>query len=144
MAGSRRSHARASLGWAFLSALILLTDVSIPYVIFLGYGVQPPFLLVLAVVATAALGGIASQSPGGVAATEAILISLFVRAGFAIQISLGVTLLSRLLGFYLFTLVGWGMALRLGVRATVSTDATAPGEGAEPPSSDATPPRAKD
>lgn len=111
----KRGYALRSAEWAAWSLAILVTDVAILQVLFWGYGVDVAFLLIVGLLAVATLGGVASQAPGGLGATEAILVALFANIGVSATIALGVTLLARLFTFYLFTVVGWILTVRAGL-----------------------------
>jgi uncharacterized protein (TIRG00374 family) len=105
----------AALSWTGLTIAILLLDVITFSVLFAGLGISIPFLLVLAVVAVGALGGVFSQVPGGIGTTEAIYVFLFSSLGVLPAVALTVALVARFVGFYLFTVVGWVSMTRTGL-----------------------------
>lgn len=112
-----RSHDLRSVGlWVLLSVVVLITDTSILYLLFEGGGVHVPFITVAAVIGLGTLGGVASQTPGGMGATEGLFVYLFAYAGVPPAMSLAVTVVSRFLSFYIFTIAGWIPANRVGLR----------------------------
>jgi len=115
LSGSGRSIAGASLAWAALSVLILAVDVGIVQVLLYSLGQAPHFLLTLAVIAVGTLGGIASQAPGGLGSTEAIVVFLFTQVGVSPAAGFAAIVLARGFGFYAFTAVGWLLATRQGI-----------------------------
>ena len=106
-----------SLRWVAMSIAILLVDVLIPFALFLSLSIAVSFPAVLIVIAVGALVGVVSQVPGGLGATEIVYIFLFVQIGVPAAASVAVTLMTRLMGFYSFTVLGWILVWKSGVRA---------------------------
>lgn len=117
-----RLPAVASVSWAVMSVVITLVDVSILYWILWGVGAPMDYLLVLALVGAGTLAGIASQVPGGIGTTEAVYVFLLNRIGVPAADALAAAVVSRLMSFYLFTLVGWVLLARtsVGLREAVA------------------------
>jgi hypothetical protein len=108
---TRRSALVANL---LLSFAMWSTSYLKTYLIFLALGVNAPFLLVMAVKTVAILVGMASFLPGGVGATEAMMVALFAGAGIEGSAALAGILLSRAI-YYSFAL-GLGYACLLWLR----------------------------
>jgi uncharacterized protein (TIRG00374 family) len=86
-----------------LSYLIWFMVFLKTYLIFLAFGQEVSILLVVSVEAISILLGIMSLLPGGLGATEIIMIALFRSAGVGVELATAVTIVSRGI-FYAFSL----------------------------------------
>jgi len=92
--------------WLLLSIVILLINFLIPYTLFISIGINIPFTTVIFANIVGTLLGLLSQSPGGLVATEGIMIYIYSNFGVPIENALSVVLIGRSL-FYLYLMIGW-------------------------------------
>ena len=112
IAGQRRVLLNLLLSFAMWSTSYLKT-----YLVFLALGINAPFLLIMAVKTVSILVGMASFLPGGVGATEAMMVALFAGAGIEGSAALAGILLSRAI-YYSFALaLGYVCLLWLRLKA---------------------------
>jgi hypothetical protein len=108
---TRRDVLAANL---LLSFAMWSTSYLKTYLVFQALGIDAPLLLVTAVKTVSILAGMASFLPGGIGATEAVMVALFAAAGVEGSAALAGILLSRAI-YYSFAL-GMGYACLLWLK----------------------------
>ncbi|MBI4173268.1 MAG: flippase-like domain-containing protein [Candidatus Aenigmarchaeota archaeon] len=89
------------------SLCVWLVDGLIVYTVFLAFGLQPSYLIVLFVIAVSVLIGIASSLPGGIGSSDAISAVLYsTLLSLPLSTAAALALVSRLFGIWLTIVIG--------------------------------------
>ena len=109
-----KKRVQISFEWVLISIIILFVDSAIFVILFMAFQCNMAISKVFFVLALSTLVGLISQTPGGIVTTEGSSIFLFTELGASPEISLGVTIMARLMGYYAFSLVGFLFAVKEG------------------------------
>jgi len=89
-----------------LSFLLWLLEILRVYLIFAAFGANAPILVIAEVFIVATLIGMLPLLPGGLGAIEGIMIILYSAAGIPPSISAAVTVVERLISFWMTSILG--------------------------------------
>ncbi len=92
------------------SLLYWILNFAVSYFLFLSFGVQISFLLVVAVFSLGNIVGDFSPSPGGIGLIEGIMIIAYSILGVNLTVAVAVSLLTRII-FYFFSIFLGGISL---------------------------------
>lgn len=111
---SPKKRVQISFEWLVISMIILFINAIIFIILFMAFQCNMALSKVFFVLALSTLVGVISQTPGGIVTTEGSSIFLFTELGAPPEISFGVTIIGRLIGYYTFLVVGFLFSLKEG------------------------------
>src|SRR3972149_7353891 len=92
-----------------LSFIYWMLNFAASYFLFLSFGIQVSFLLVIVVISIGNLVGDFSPTPGGIGLIEGIMIVTYSLLGVSLSVAVAVSLLSRII-FYFFSILLGGLS----------------------------------
>ena len=89
-----------------LSFLIWFFEILRVYVVFLAFGVNLSFVVIGEVFIVASLVGMIPLLPGGLGAVDGLMAFLYSKAGTSLSLTAPVTLIERVISFWMATIIG--------------------------------------
>ena len=89
-----------------LSFLIWFFEILRVYVVFSAFGLTLNFAVIAEVFIVASLVGMIPILPGGLGAVDSLMAVLYSKAGIAISLTAPITLIERLISFWMATIIG--------------------------------------
>ena len=89
-----------------LSFLIWIFEILRVYVVFLAFGASLNVIVIGEVFIIASLVGMIPLLPGGLGAIDGVMISFYSKAGISLSLAAPVTLIERLISFWMATIIG--------------------------------------
>lgn len=89
-----------------LSFLIWVLEIMRVYVVFLAFGATLNVIVIGEVFIIASLVGMIPLLPGGLGAVDGIMISFYSKAGISLSLAAPVTIIERLISFWMATIIG--------------------------------------
>lgn len=89
-----------------LSFLIWISEILRVYIVFLAFGATLNFVVIGMVFILASLVGMIPLLPGGLGATDGLMIGFYSKAGASVSLVAPVTLIERLISFWMATIIG--------------------------------------
>lgn len=89
-----------------LSFLILIFEILRVYIVFLAFGATLNVIVIGEVFIIASLVGMIPLLPGGLGAIDDVMITFYSKAGISMSLAAPVTIIERLISFWLATIIG--------------------------------------
>lgn len=89
-----------------LSFIIWIFEILRVYVVFLAFGATLNVIVIGAVFIMASLVGMIPLLPGGLGAVDGLMISFYSKAGISLSLAAPVTIIERLISFWMATMIG--------------------------------------
>ena len=100
-----------------LSFIIWFLEILRVYVVFLALNVNAPLEIIAAVFVISTLIGMIPLLPGGLGAVDGMMILLYSYAGIPASVSAAVTIVERLISFWMTSIIGVAVMPYFGVDA---------------------------
>lgn len=89
-----------------MSVLIWVFEILRVYIVFLAFGATLNFIVIAEVFIIASLVGMIPLLPGGLGAVDGVMIGFYSKAGVSLSLAAPVTLIERLISFWMATIIG--------------------------------------
>ncbi|MBO6122521.1 MAG: UPF0104 family protein [Methanobrevibacter sp.] len=89
-----------------MSFLIWVFEILRVYIVFLAFGATLNFIVIAEVFIIASLVGMIPLLPGGLGAVDGVMIGFYSKAGVSLSLAAPVTLIERLISFWMATIIG--------------------------------------
>lgn len=89
-----------------MSFLIWVFEILRVYIVFLAFGATLNFIVIAEVFIIASLVGMIPLLPGGLGTVDGVMIGFYSKAGVSLSLAAPVTLIERLISFWMATIIG--------------------------------------
>ena len=89
-----------------MSFLIWVFEILRVYIVFLAFGATLNFIVIAEVFIIASLVGMIPLLPGGLGTVDGVMIGFYSKAGVSLSLAAPVTLIDRLISFWMATIIG--------------------------------------